>query len=366
MAQEPTILVKKADGTTERVPLSAVKKKNAAASMPANSSTNMASANTTQTAPINPKSKTPASSPTMLPKSPMPPNIQEIKTQPLVIKEKTMSPSLSQTSAPANDFSVPLEELQPSQVYPVASDARSETVDAVIKNVSFVPPSAYLSRLKSIIRLRLKDIRTEEETLETLQKPVDQGGLSFTLLQAQEIASQCAGMIQGNTVQPVPVSPALEEVKSVSASQTNFMTEEMVTPIVPTTPSLQKLSGKPAVDSAKNGSLMMDITSKPVKLTPIEEIAYFTLVDFRRLSPQIKEAIMRLEQKFTNLKDESYLLYLETLNVWQKSPLYLQYIQAIDESFAKRASISTVLSGEEKLSLEEFLAIAQMQGVLRP
>ncbi len=96
-----------------------------------------------------------------------------------------------------------------------------------------------------------------------------------------------------------------------------------------------KLNSQPATKIFVN-----DIKAKPITMSPVDEIASFTLVDFRRLAADTAEAASRLRQKFENLKDESYLLYLEAIAGWKKSPLYLDYLKKIGESLALRKPIA--------------------------
>ncbi len=401
MAQEPTIIVRKADGTTERVPLSALKKKPEAVS---NSSSTPVPAMPASS--LSTPQKALDSKPVLAPvpvtrKNPLvlKPNVESfpkaeegsvenvsdnvvalpVVTPVQTVEEKKTIQDAVVPVVAKNDFSAPLEELQPSTVYPVTSDSRIDVVEKVIQSLSFTPPAPYLARFKSIIRLRLKDIRTEEEAIETLQKSLDQGGLGFTLLQAQETAGLCAAQLEAGVKPPVqsdtsgvrPLAVKIPLVQEMGATAQKLGLGEAVVdvPVPVKTTAPHSFSNKASLNSAvKADALVMDITSKPVKLTPVEELSYFTLVDWRRLSPQVTEAMVRLQQKFTNLKDESYLLYLEALRVWQKSPLYLQYIQVIDQSLAQHASVASVLGGvgTEKLALEEFLALAKLQHILRP
>ena len=57
---------------------------------------------------------------------------------------------------------------------------------------------------------------------------------------------------------------------------------------------------------------MHDVKTKPTSLSPLDEIQYFSLIDLRRLSSKPAEAVARLKQKFINLKDESFVLFMDS------------------------------------------------------
>ena len=103
------------------------------------------------------------------------------------------------------------------------------------------------------------------------------------------------------------------------------------------------------------------IPPKNVNFGPIEEIKNFTLTDFRRLSSVKQEAVSRLRQKFINLKEESFLFYLQALEAWQQSPLYKKYIERICESLNKNLTIAGLVKKDDELTEEEIKLLVQME-----
>lgn len=105
-----------------------------------------------------------------------------------------------------------------------------------------------------------------------------------------------------------------------------------------------------------------DITHpKMVSIGPVDELRYFTLVDFRRMSSKPEEAAVRLKQKFINLRKESYILYLDALNAWRNSPLFNDYIGISAEALNNNKPLEGVVVDREKIQIKEVFALIDMQ-----
>ena len=107
--------------------------------------------------------------------------------------------------------------------------------------------------------------------------------------------------------------------------------------------------------------MVYDVKSKSVAVGPLDEIQNFSLIDLRRLSSQPSEAMNRLKQKFINLKDESFLLFMESWKAWHNSFLYQTYLEVIDEALSQKVTLVTVLNTKEKISLPEIEALVKME-----
>lgn len=255
------------------------------------------------------------------------------------------------------DFAAPLsEELAPvANPGPKASANRIDQVDAIIKKLSFAFPAHNLNRLRTIIQLRLKDVRSIEQTKDSLIRAELDGGMGLTEKQAEEVSQKCqvkpppatAGenvrplkprlgvkaMVADNTlpaVRPAPPFPAtstpnnafVHGPQSFAAHRPVSLSrgEGGAVEPAPTFKLSPQLASKP---------VLHDVVAKPMEMTPVDEVRYFSLTDFRRLAADPAEAARRLRQKFANLKDESIVLYLEGLAAWRVSPLYIEYLQTV-------------------------------------
>lgn len=105
---------------------------------------------------------------------------------------------------------------------------------------------------------------------------------------------------------------------------------------------------------------MRDII-KPKEMGPVDEIRYFTLVDFRRLAPDAPESARRLKQKLINLRDESYVWYMEALAAWRESPLFADYVRAVAGALKSGSQLAAVTGEKGKIQLNEIKALVEME-----
>ncbi len=117
-----------------------------------------------------------------------------------------------------------------------------------------------------------------------------------------------------------------------------------------------KLGSQPVVKP-----LVRDVAQVTLEVGPVDEIARFNLTDFRRLAANPTEAAKRLQEKFTNLRDESIVLYLQALHAWQTSPLYLAYMEALTQGLAEHRPLSAVLVDKNKIQIAEINALISME-----
>ncbi len=228
-------------------------------------------------------------------------------------------------------------------------------------------PADFTNRLRSLIQLRLKDVRGEEQTAATAMRPLKQGGLGLSAAQAGELIKACAASLQRDAPTPaqralmvepeeLPAMYAESPTPAVAAPHNAFVrARPAIAPSLPAPPA-----AAPAPVSVSR-PLVSDITGKPSALGPIDEIRYFTLIDFRRLASNPGEAASRLEQKLVNLKEESYLLYMDAAEAWKESPLFASYMSAVQDALRQRRRLADVLSGPDKIRWEEIRALLTME-----
>ncbi len=119
--------------------------------------------------------------------------------------------------------------------------------------------------------------------------------------------------------------------------------------------------------ASKKKPVMQDV--KPVQKVnnfkktstgPVDELGQITITDFRRLAPSTSAATSTLQQKFENLKEDSYLNYMEGVEAWRKSPLYTQYLKILQDSLVQKKPIAEIIATSkdpEKINSEELMSI---------
>ncbi|MBI5729274.1 MAG: hypothetical protein HY983_03500 [Candidatus Magasanikbacteria bacterium] len=337
----PTILVKKADGTFVRMSLDELKASKQPGKQPA------------------PAPKAPA-----LVVAPKPVAQQRLQVPQPMPKPAPAKPVLpKKTDA---DFSAPLtDELAPAvNAGPKLSANRVEQVDAIMKKLSFTVPAHSINRLRTIIQLCLKDVRSSDQTKDALLRTELDGGMALSAKQADEVLEKCQTRppAAGGTGTIQPLKPRLA-AKTAPAPKNlpEIRPESLPTTTTPNNVFKHepfKLSSAPAPKP-----VMHDVVGKPVSLTPVDEVRYFSLTDFRRLAADPAEAARRLRQKFSNLKDESVVLYLQGLTAWRNCPLYLEYLNTILGTLASGQKLPSPRD-RKMMQFNELSAIVAMEQTL--
>ncbi|MCF7795254.1 hypothetical protein K9M50_02765, partial [Patescibacteria group bacterium] len=107
---------------------------------------------------------------------------------------------------------------------------------------------------------------------------------------------------------------------------------------------------------------MQDIKVNNRIMGPIDELRYFNLKNFRRLSSEPTEAFAKIKDKIDLLAKESYEKKIEGIQAWRENPLNKLYHQISIESLNKSKPISEVLKQRQEndmdyLSSEELKAL---------
>ncbi len=103
---------------------------------------------------------------------------------------------------------------------------------------------------------------------------------------------------------------------------------------------------------------------------PIEEMAYMTLIDFRRLGASIDERISKIEERIKLLESESYTKRIQAIEAWNKNEVNRFYRLLGQASMSEGRSIKEIVEARQKegkptLSLEEFEAVMDLNRKLR-
>ncbi len=350
----PTILVKKADGTSVRLPLSEVLKSK-------------------KEAPVQKVAKT--EPPAQSKNRQMPPDAsaQPVSTPPgqaAVKKSMSLLPAALPENLPAvpislkkpassstpEDFTSLLEEETPvappnALVTTLKPDSRLDQVEELIKKLSFTPPPATLNRLRTAIQLLLKDVRTPEQTQAILVRSPADGGVGLNPATAKEII----GLVAQRPTAAAPVKSGSALPKAAQEITHSNVSGSLSQKAEPQDGSLRlnaALRPTPTVN---------DISARPFELTPVDEIRYITLTDFRRSSGNPTDAALRLEQKFNNIRDESIVSYLEALEAWRQAPLYTAYLTRVGVALAGGKTIAEPTVDAATIQFNEIQALISME-----
>lgn len=239
----------------------------------------------------------------------------------------------------------------------------AQDVVRIVGRLSFSVPEEYGDRLKHAVELRLKELRTDDQTKDMVMRSYEEGGLQMGVVQAEELLSLCSvhEQVMVPPAQKVATTTPFNSFKHDAATPAVSSIRQVIPP-EPVPVATPRVAPDPVFgERPKPRPVVTDVTYRPMAIGPVEEIRTVTLTDFRRLSPVPRDAALRLEQKFTNLKGESIVLFLEGLEAWRQSPLYQEYTDRMLYAILHRSSLDSVLRKTKSITSEELAAIIAME-----
>ncbi len=210
---------------------------------------------------------------------------------------------------------------------------------------SVIIPKDLKARTDALILSWKKGIRDQYQFIEYAAKPASEGGLGLTKVDAIKLFEEISHFATlGSPQLQSRSAPAPNPVPLASSVSTPSQKKPQLNHIPNSTTLIREIA--PTRDAA-------------TVMGPIEEAASLSILDFRRLSRVPKTAGEMVVAKFSGWKDESYLLYLQVRDSWRTSPLFRLYIEKTTEAVEKNLTITAVLQSGE-LTYEEYLAIAEV------
>lgn len=282
-------------------------------------------------------------------------------------------------------------------------------------------------RFRNIVRSGLKKVRNLVQTKEAFLSPMTAGGMGFDPQAADrvigiirnhskhleekvfkesydtfsELQSEMSQLLKKGQVaasadseqlkeesRPVPdFAPffqsdksLIEKVKEKDQEQLQVQEEEssVIAPAAPPTVEQEPeksfsptpIMERPIVSDIPNKPKIEDIRFQPKLTGPIEEIRSMTLVDFRRLATDPRQAIEKIIAKINLLEEESFTKKTQAVKAWKESAVNRMYMDLGDQSMEKGKSISEIINaktaaGEETLTNNEVEAIIELNQRLR-
>ncbi|MBI2437162.1 MAG: hypothetical protein HYV41_05520 [Candidatus Magasanikbacteria bacterium] len=346
---QPTILIKKPDGTSVRVTLDEFKKmRSGAQSSVATPQTQIEKEKIIE----EPSSSVPAKS--------------AGKEEPHELATTTPVSDIFINEAKANawtpeDHRSPLEE-DDTEIQTLKNQGVEHTISEVKMTPTTIAgqiPRELMPRFNALVLSYKKGVRSDEQFVEYIRRDVAHGGLGITqdadARQLLEEVQQKTKVIQKRIPPPTAHAPTMTPTESVliPVAHTGSST-------IPNTPE-KKFSPSPP-------SVVHDMVQVSTQQTtsPQDEIRNFSLLDFRRLSKDPHVASSMLHTKFEGWKEDSFLLYMKTIDAWRHSPLHALYIDRTIESYRAHIPIKDFLTRESPggLTIQEYMGIVEVNGRL--
>lgn len=328
-----------------------------------------------------------------------------------------IAPTTHYSEEDANEIARNIEHLKVMTVTPANQD-----LDTIARRILSEQSLAFGDELLdrravSIIKARLKDIRTTDETRTILMHEPKVGGLGLDPEIAKQVAAAAERLAdqlktEGKVLPPAaPAAPALPAVPKV--------TQEHPTPLppftraaVPTPPPVipnvtdRPMPSRPIVRPADIPLPPMTMTNSPPPIArpappppptappmiqgsrgtdrktvtdvvrpskllgPAEELRSMSLMEFRRLGQGATDSARRLYDKFQHFQHESFTVWSQAINGWRQSDVYQLYLDMGRESLERAVPISQIIadrgkSGQPYLSEHEFTVISDLNRQLQ-
>jgi len=100
---------------------------------------------------------------------------------------------------------------------------------------------------------------------------------------------------------------------------------------------------------------------------PVEEMQTFSIEDFRRLGTDPVRSVEKIVQKLMGWKQESFLLYLSARSAWFQSPLYKEFQTLLVEAINDESQLEDYMyahKDKNRLHVKEFNALVELSGQL--
>lgn len=333
--------------------------------------------------------------------------LKKSEPEPEVVEPKLERPApiLKTTTTPTPIVAMPKPPVlaqAPVQTPPPPAVAPSISASQVLAGLEIPALDSNTSkRLDTIIEAALRGIRNDVATEEILMRSTKLGGLGLESKMAQSVLTAIhtfAPQVQQGRSTVVAgkassgAQPSARPTASVDTLPKTTISQERpaqlaqaatdqppaVVPkplpiVIPTKPTPAPVSApKPIIAPVRPAPTpsMVDVQGKPPVAGPIDELHLFTLTDFRRLSPNAKQATARLREKIKLLEEDSYAKMTDGVQAWRSSPLNALYLALVNESLTTGQPIASIISGRQatgqsSLTPDEFAAIRELNQQLK-
>jgi len=242
----------------------------------------------------------------------------------------------------------------------------NDFLSLLLQKISVHVPPDLQDRLKAILLSWRKGIRDKNQVYEYVTRPVEKGGIGLSIVDAQNLCNQ----LQGEKKQLSSLRRTLKLNSKEQVVTRNIAPESRAEKDASVSEGrVSQSSVYPSIASSKFGrqQVIHDVVPSIQKeekkaMGPEDEMAAFTLIDFRRLASDPQASAAQLLAKYENWKKESYVWYMDICRAWYRSPLYQEYARLTTETLISGVSIREALlqKGRGTMTYEEYLAIVSM------
>ena len=119
----------------------------------------------------------------------------------------------------------------------------------------------------------------------------------------------------------------------------------------------------PSLPLERNGKVKMTEVKKVRVSSPVDELRYMDLVNFRRLAENPEEAFKKIKQKIELLREVDYSKMIEGIKAWRQSPVNRMYLKIFSKASDTGMSIDQILAKLEA-SKQDHLKKAEIEALI--
>ncbi|MFH1456804.1 MAG: hypothetical protein ABIF17_01665, partial [Patescibacteria group bacterium] len=239
-------------------------------------------------------------------------------------------------------------------------------------------------KIKKIIISYLRGIRTSLEFSEILRREKNKGGFGFTEEETATILKKLKTKkiffdgLNFEKIKNIENEKSVEEKTETKENNTSAIDLEQQE--IKKQEQEERVVQKPLIKNEQNKIPIVKtedikppekvINTEPIRKIiieedqdkrtkgPIEELKELTIEEFKDFGATATERVNRVYNKISLLEEESIDKKTHGINAWKSSEVYKEYVLVGEESLAEDKPIADIIIKRNKLSAEEFNAIA--------
>jgi hypothetical protein len=274
-------------------------------------------------------------------------NIQETPKEVKQAPAPIIAPASTKTSAP---ISAPVTPVKPAAFKPIVKDKIIDKPQAVVKEAA--TSGGIFNKLSNLFS------KSSTKVNSPVAAPISVAAASAVAPSVTASASTLAAAAK--VTPPISTAPIKTPVAPQAASAKN-----PVKPVVLTNP----VAARSNIEADPKHPSMHDIKPIPKVMGPIEELQFFDIINFRRLSKDPVEATTKIFNKIKFLEKEGYDKMVSGVKAWRQSPVNRLYVKIGQEAISKGMTIKDAAIDHQKnnpeyLKIEEIEAIVNLNSKL--
>ncbi|MBU0647032.1 hypothetical protein KKC67_00600 [Patescibacteria group bacterium] len=167
----------------------------------------------------------------------------------------------------------------------------------------------------------------------------------------------------------LPTKKFIEPIKAVKEAQQHpalrqiAMIKELKQEAIPKNINLSQRTIITSQAESANKIRIEDIKFVPRVMSPIDELKYLDLVNFRRLGSDAEKATEKIKGKINLLEEESYTKRLDGIKAWRSSFVNKLYLNMGQSGISANKPINVIIE-ERKKKEEDYLTVSEFEAIM--